>query len=310
MNLIGRAMHVLQRRNNKKRRIAAIGMFDGVHLGHRFLIDFLRREGEMRSLAPAVVTFREHPLTVVRPEIAPQMLTTVSQRTELLKECGVEDCILLNFSETLRRTSATRFMKRLHDDFGVDCLVVGFNNSFGHDRVSDLELLQQKGREAGIEVMKAPEYSEKGISSSAVRNSLVRGDLSSANRMLGRNYGLEGVVIDGDHLGRKLGFPTANIKPAAENLQLPAPGVYAVRVKMPDGTVADGMANIGTRPTVNGSDIRIEVNIFDYLGYLYGKRLSVEFVEFIRREQKFPSLDKLKKALLADEKEARRILSK
>lgn len=299
-------------KGNDKRRIASIGMYDGVHRGHRRIIDFLKEEGEKRGLAPTVVTFRQHPLSIVRPEDAPLQLGTVAQKMQWLAEAGIDDCILLDFSEQMRRLTARQFLKRLKTQYDVDALVVGFNNRMGHDRVGSIEKLREIGAELEMEILAAPALHSGPlpISSSSVRRLLCNGNLKSANNMLGRPYAIEGTVVSGKRLGRTLGYPTANIAPTLDNVQLPTPGVYAVGVTLSDGTRRYGMANVGYRPTVDGDTsptLSIEVNIFDFLGYLYDQTLVVEFVERIRSERRFATLEKLKSALAADERKAREI---
>lgn len=312
---VDKVLSIFRQKESSNRRIAAIGMFDGVHRGHRFLIDFLKVEGSKRGLDATAVTFEQHPLTLVRPESVPAMLGSLRQKMEWLREAGVDECVLLPFSDKIRRLSAREFLHTLKSTYKVDALVVGFNNHMGSDRVGDIEALRSIGEAIGMEILPAPEFSDPDvgrISSSVIRHMLVTGDLKGANRALGHPHTLEGVVVEGHRLGRRLGYPTANIHPSDPAVQLPAPGVYAARVKMADGTVHNGMVNIGHRPTVDGNDatLSIEVNIFDFLGYLYGETLEVEFVEFMRSEKRFASIDKLKQAIAADERTARRILAK
>lgn len=302
-------------RGERTRRIASIGMYDGVHRGHRCVIDFLKQEGEKRGLAPTVVTFSRHPLTVVRPEEAPRQLTTLGQKMQLLSGAGIDDCVVLDFDEKLRHLTARQFLKRLKNQYDVDALVVGFNNRMGHDRVGSLEQLREIGTELGMEILAAPRLHSGPlpVSSSSVRHLLGNGKLKSANNMLGRPYAIEGTVVGGKRLGRTLGYPTANLVPTLAEAQLPFAGVYAVMVTLPDGTRRGGMANIGYRPTVEGVNgdgaLTIEVNIFDYLGYLYDETIVVEFIERLRNERRFATIDKLKAALAADEKKAREILA-
>lgn len=311
MNLSS-VMHIFKRGNHRHRRIAAIGMFDGVHRGHRFLIDFLKEEGAKRSLTPTVVTFAEHPLATVRPSECPKLITTVDQKTALLQEAGVADCVLLPFSDRLRRLTARKFLQRLKESYDVDALVIGFNHSFGHDRVKGIDAYRAIGQEVGIEVIAAPEYDcqEGRISSSVVRRLLDEGRLADANTALGHNFTLRGTVVEGNRIGRTLGFPTANIQPESARQQLPARGVYAAYVTDDEGIRHKAMVNVGTRPTVEseGETIHIEAHIFDYLSYLYGRSIDVEFVAWIRPERRFASLDKLKAQLADDEHTARQLL--
>ena len=309
---IGRVMQIFRRGNKKHRRIAAIGMFDGVHRGHRFLIDFLKEEGAKRSLTPTVVTFATHPLATVRPDDCPRLLTTVDQKMALLQEAGIDDCVLLEFNDSLRRQSARHFLKRLKNSYAVDALVIGFNHSFGHDHVKGIDAYRAIGGDVGIEIIAAPEYTGEyaPVSSSIIRKYIDEGNLDQATRALGHWFAVSGTVVEGNRIGRTLGYPTANLQPDSGMQQLPARGVYAAIVTTDEGERLGAMVNIGTRPTVDDGDsqIHIEVHIFDYLSYLYGRRIEVEFVSFMRAEKRYSSLDKLKSQLSADERHARQLL--
>ncbi len=178
---------ILTRGNTKRRRIAAVGMYDGVHRGHRFLLDYLKLEAGQRGLTPTAVTFRDHPLTVVRPEDAPALLTDPDRKMDLLSEAGAEDIIILDFNEKMRRMSARRFLSMLHKRWGIDALIVGFNNRFGRDRLDGIDQYRAIGGEIGIDIIEAPEY--KGIaspiSSSIIRAALSRGEVKEAAEALG-----------------------------------------------------------------------------------------------------------------------------
>lgn len=313
MTYIRRTMKVIENPNTRRRRIAAVGMYDGVHLGHRFLVEYLRHEADRRELTPSVVTFRSHPLTVVRPLDAPRLLTSLDDRLRRLAAEGVADLILLAFDEDMRRSSARQFLSMLHKRYGVDALVVGFNNRFGHDRTEGYEQYKSIGAEIGMEVLRAPEYGDGSthISSSAIRAMLAEGDIRKANNALGRRYSLTGTVIKGNGLGRRIGYPTANICPVCENIMLPREGVYVALAVLPDGNRYPAVVNIGHRPTVDSREdapLTIETHVVDYNGFLYDDEITIEFVDSLRREQKFGSVDKLKAQLADDIKAALRIL--
>lgn len=307
-------MNIIRRSNKSRRRIAAVGMYDGVHLGHRFLIDFMRREGGIRGLTPSVVTFSSHPLKVVNELRAPKLLTTLNERLELLERENVTDCIVLDFNERLRRMSARDFLGKLRNSYGVDALVVGFNNRFGNNsQPENIDSYREIGREIGMEVLAAPEYRGKGapVSSSIIRGHLAEGNLDKANEALGRPFDLTGKVVSGSGIGRTMGFPTANINPDPEML-VPASGVYAAIAVTPDGTRRPSMVNIGYRPTVENEPgcLKIEAHIIDFTGYLYDEPLKLEFIKRLRDEKRFPSTDKLRSQLAADMRRARRALAK
>lgn len=308
-------MDIIKSSSTKARRIAAVGMYDGVHRGHQFLIDYLRLEAVHRGLRPAVVTFKEHPRMLVRPLEAPAMLTELDDRLRLLSDTGIDDCILLTFNDRMRRMPARKFLGMLHDRYGVDALVVGFNNRFGRDRTDGFDQYVAIGKELGMEVMGAPEFKGERarISSSIVRGHLYNGAVLKATQALGRPYRLRGMVVEGKRLGRQLGFPTANIKPSNERALVPRAGVYAVVVTTPDGVRHPAMLNIGYRPTVDPQDnaqLTIEVNILGYTGYLYGEELLIDFIDLVRQEKKFKSLDRLKDQLQKDARSVRRIIER
>lgn len=308
-------MKVINSKETKHRKIAAVGMYDGVHRGHQFLINYLKLEALHRGLHPAVVTFEEHPRTLVRPLEAPGMLTILPDRLRLLNSTGLDFCILLKFDDKMRRFAAKKFLGMLHDKYGVDALVVGFNNRFGRDRVEGLEQYRAIGREIGMDILSAPEYKgdKKHVSSSIVREYLFNGEVSKACDALGRPFRMRGRVVDGKRLGRTMGFPTANLKPHSDRQLIPRVGVYAVVITTPDGIKRPAMLNIGYRPTVDDSEdakLTIEVNILNYSGFLYGEDLTVDFIDFIRNEKKFSSMSKLKSQLESDAKKVRKVIEK
>lgn len=307
---------ILTKGNKKRRRIAAVGMYDGVHRGHRFLLDYLKLEASQRGLTPTAVTFRDHPLTIVRPDEAPLLLCSPDEKLRLLTEAGVEDIVILDFNDKMRHFSARRFLSMLHKRWAIDTLIVGFNNRFGHDRVDGIEQYRAIGDEIGIDIIEAPEY--KGIaspvSSSIIRSMLGRGDVKGAAEALGHPYILRGTVVDGRHLGRSLGFPTANLSPEPANSIVPAPGVYVAEAVIPSGEILPAVVNIGHRPTVEDdpeqAPLSIEAHIIDWSGYLYGEHLELNFIGRLRDEKKFDSLDRLRQALRTDCRHALDLLKK
>lgn len=276
-------------------RAAVTGTFDGVHRGHRFLLDTLRREAAARGLEPLAVTFSAHPLALIAPERAPQSLSTLDERISRL---GLP-AVVLDFDAALRQMTAAEFLTMLHERFSVALFLLGFNNTIGSDRLGAPDLA---GKTIGsVEILAASEHPTLPVSSSAIREALTAGNLTSANRMLGRPYSLTGKVVSGRRLGRTIGVPTANIEPPA-GMVIPATGVYAGRIGQHIGVV-----NIGYRPTVDprlDAPLSIEVHILDFEGDLYGRTLTVEFLERLRGEQKFGSLEELKAAIANDIKQA------
>lgn len=277
-------------------------MFDGVHTGHRYLLEQLRREGERRGLEPMAVTFANHPLEVVCPERAPLLLTSPEEKTALIRAGGIERVVCLPFDEELRGTSAGDFLRLLRERYGVAAMLMGFNNRFGHDAPRDFGAYSALGAAQGVEIVPASEYRPEGTavapSSTAIRTALAEGRPEDAAAMLGRPYALTGRVVHGRQLGRRLGFPTANVEVAPWR-RLPQPGVYAARC---GGYPA--MVNIGRRPTVDAPEapVWVEAHIIGLPEgtNLYGREVTLEFTRRLRGERRFASVEELAAQLRAD----------
>lgn len=278
-----------------------IGFFDGVHLGHRYLVSELSDCAKKRGLATAVLTFRTHPRQVLHSDYIPSLLTTTDEKIVLLKETGVDYVVLTEFTQELSMLSAQEFMRLLHDKLNVRCLMIGYDHRFGHNRSEKFEDYVEFGKEIGIEVIQSSPLVIGGlnVSSSAVRKTISEGDVAKAARLLGREYSLTGTVVKGFQVGRTIGYPTANI--AYDDCRLlPKDGVYAARVTV-DSHVYDAMLYIGSRPTVNTGKISVEAYLFDFSDDIYNKEVNVNFVERIRESIKFDSIEELKKQLEKDE---------
>ncbi len=289
-------------------RVATIGFFDGVHRGHQFLIRQVIEEADRRGGIPTCITFSNHPRTVVGTGSAVQLLTTPKEKEELLLHFGIKEVRMLEFTKELASLSAYEFMKSLHEKIDVEVLVIGYDHRFGHDRVEDFNDYVRYGREIGIEVVKARVFKEDyiTISSSLIREELLQGRVSDVPRWLGYEYFVEGTVVGGFQIGRKIGYPTANIVTDSNKL-IPCDGVYAVRV-MVDGREYGGMLNIGCRPTFGGGRRSIEVNLFDFDSNIYSETVRVYFAGFLRHERKFASVDEFISQLSHDEENARALL--
>lgn len=289
-------------------RIASIGFFDGVHRGHRFLIEQLLKAAERRGMGSLLVTFDRHPRTVVSPDFVPSLLTTLDEKLQLLRETEVDDIVVLPFTPELSQQSAKEFMEQvLHERLDVRALLLGYDHRFGHGGGTWEDYLQW-GQETGIEVIRAEEMPGEHVSSSQCRRLLMAGDVVAAAGLLGRCYSMEGRVVHGYHVGHELGFPTANIEFDTEKL-LPAHGAYVVWALLPDGTRHAGMLNIGNRPTIdNGNGLSVEVNLLQYDGDLYGQRITVEFVGRLREERRFSSREELSRQLQKDKEMTERML--
>ncbi len=289
------------------KKAAVVGFFDGLHRGHRSLLDFARARAEARGLQPVAVTFRECPIEYLRPGSSPKLLASPAERLRALDEyLGQNSVIALDFNQELATLTAREFMQMLHDAYGVELLVVGFNNRFGSDRDKTFTDYQAIGREIGMEVERAPELTDmKGVSSSAIRKAISEGRVDDAAVMLGRRYAITGDVQHGRQVGRTIGFPTANLRPADPRLLVPAPGVYSGTVYDAAGMRYPAMVNIGVCPTVSSEGTQtIEAHLIGFDGDLYGKTLTLEFIGRMRGERRFDSLDELKTQLEADRAEA------
>lgn len=282
-----------------------IGFFDGVHLGHRYLVSELSEFAKKRGFASAVLTFRTHPRQVLHSDYIPSLLTTADEKIALLKETGVDYVVMTEFTQELSMLTAQNFMRLLHDKLNVFCLMIGYDHRFGHNRSEKFEDYVRFGNEIGIEVVQSSPLVVDGInvSSSVVRNTISEGDVAKAAKLLGREYTLTGNVVKGFQVGRTIGFPTANI--AYDDCRmLPKDGVYAVRVTVESRTYP-AMLYIGSRPTVNTGKISVEAYLFDFSDDIYGKEVKVNFVERIRESIKFDSVEELKKQLEKDEFKAK-----
>lgn len=296
-------------------KIATVGMFDGVHRGHRALLERLHSEARQRGASTAVFTFDRHPLALIAPERVPATLMSLSDKIKALKESGADQIEVLHFDNDLRSLTARQFLKMLHDDYGVTALLMGFNHRFGSDRLDDLSEYERIGGELGIDIIRADELrdeslTERTICSSSIREAIAEGDVAAAAHMLGRPFAIQGKVIHGRQLGRTIGFPTANIEPSDGGLMTPLKGVYAVNVSLPDGERRRGMVNIGVRPTVDCSarpEISVEVYIADWEGDLYGKEIRLEFIKRLRDERRFPDIDSLRRQLTFDLEETKKL---
>ena len=284
--------------------VATIGFFDGVHRGHRFLINNVVKEAASRGLLSTVVTFDRHPRQVLGSDFQPRLLSTNEEKMLLLSKTGVERCVMLPFSEQMAQMTACDFMKKiLHDRLGVQVLIIGYDNRFGHNRSEGFDDYVHYGREMGIEVMSAQSFLLHGInvSSSVIRSFLQEGEIEMAENCLGYPYFFTGKVVKGFRVGHELGFPTANIEQDNMLKMIPSPGVYAVKVRI-EGTVElkHAMMNIGTRPTFNGTQQTLEVHILNFNDDIYGKMISVAFVHKLRNERQFPSKEALSEQLVKD----------
>jgi riboflavin kinase/FMN adenylyltransferase len=280
--------------------VATIGMFDGVHRGHQFVLQRVAEEARQRGLQSMAITF---------DKTGPQTLTPLDQKRLLLTKTGIDRIEVLTFNEALKQMTAREFMEHeLRDRLGVKVLLTGYDNRFGHNRTEGFEDYVRYGQELGIEVLQLPQEGE--ISSSIIRQLIADGDIHKANELLGNPYTILGRVEHGEHIGTKLGYPTANLVLVDKCQLIPSAGVYAVKIRLENSVEwKHGMMNIGMRPTFDGQHQTLEVNVFRLKENLYGQQLQVAFIERLRGEQRFDSIEALKSQLRQDAIEAERILA-
>jgi riboflavin kinase/FMN adenylyltransferase len=298
----------LARFSSKQDMLLTIGVFDGVHLGHRYLISQLKELARKQGLASGVVTFRQHPQEVLSPQTKLPFLTEIAQRTKLLKDEGVEVIIPLSFTHELAQLSPRQFLGLLEKHLRMRGLVIGPDFALGQNREGNTTALRQLGQEMGFSVTVVPPLIRNGevVSSTAIRKALAEGDMKRVQNLVGRPFRLHGRVTTGARRGTELGFPTANLDTSPQQA-LPAEGVYVSQAHI-DGQAYPAMTNIGQRPTFGGGERLVEVYLLDYHGDLYGQELAVDIIERLRDEKKFDTPEELKKQIAEDVKQGKAIL--
>ena len=295
----------LQRNNST---VISIGTFDGVHGAHRQVLDKVLELSKANNARSFIVTFHPHPQEVLKnktPDI--KLLTTTDEKIKLFEKIGIENVLIINFTEEFSKTNARDFYKNIiYSKVGVSHLVVGFDHVFGRNREGDFGTLQGLGKEFGFEVHRVEEIDIEDIkvSSTKIRHFLAEGNIEMANKLLGHEYGFEGIVVAGDNRGRTLGYPTVNIEAVSANKLIPADGVYCVRVEL-EGEEFYGMMNIGFSPTLTeGAKKVMEFNIFEFDRDIYGGKIYINFLTRLRSEIKFNSKDELVNQLHKDKEQS------
>ncbi|MDR0348272.1 MAG: riboflavin biosynthesis protein RibF [Tannerella sp.] len=293
----------------EQKLIATVGFFDGVHLGHRFLIDTMCCLGKERGLASVVFTFPVHPRIVLQADYQPKLLNSFEEKMERLATTNADYCIVLDFTLELAAYPASDFLAFLANEWNVQILQVGYDHRFGHNRAEGFDQYVKYGSGLGIEVIHASSFkTERGaVSSSKIRQLLAESKVDEAAELLTYPYRLKGHIISGRQVGRKLGFPTANIQVDEPFKVWPGTGVYAVWVYL-CGNRYKGMLSIGSRPTFDDEQQAIEVHLLNFSGTVYQEVIEVEFVHFIREVQKFATIDALKAQLKNDRERVDKIL--
>lgn len=287
--------------------VVTVGTFDGVHRGHRAVLEEIRRRARSRGLRSVLVTFDRHPLTVVRPEDAPALLTTPDEKEEILAQSGLDYVAFLPFTRTLSRYLPEEFVRDvLVDRFRVRELVIGYDHGFGRSRSGNIDTLRALSEELGFDVDVVPEVTGNGddVSSTRIRRALEEGRIEEATRGLGRPYSLRGPVVHGQGRGRELGFPTANLKPPGGGKLIPREGIYAVRASL-RSEILDGLLHLGPRPTFAGSSPSMELYLLEFDREIYGETVRVEFLSRLRDVLPFGSAAELVRQMREDRERAR-----
>jgi riboflavin kinase/FMN adenylyltransferase len=281
-------------------KVATIGFFDGVHLGNNYLLEQLKSEAQQRGMQSVVVTFGNLPRLFFDSNCGLKQLTLSDEKVTLLKQKGVDEVVMLQFDEHLSKLTSREFMQLLVEKYGVKLLLMGYDHRFGSDRNTSFDEYIEYGSQLGLEIKRCDGFSESEVmvSSSKVRRALELWDIPLANKLLGYKYFIKGRVVDGKKIGRQIGFPTANLEVDPLKL-IPSDGVYVVDVEV-EGVEYRGVLNIGTRPTVSGDQRTVEVHIIGFTGDLYGKEIELNFLQFLRHEMKFSSLDELRTQIQKD----------
>ncbi len=290
--------------------VATVGTFDGVHRGHWAVLEEIRRRARDSGRRSVLVTFDPHPLRIVKPEMAPKLLTSPIEKKEILAESGLDYAVFLHFTPALAEFSPRRFVEEvLIGRLGVEELVIGYDHGFGRGRSGDADTLRGIGREMGfaVDVVESVAFGAAPISSSRIRKLIGEGKMVEAADGLGRSYSVRGRVVLGEGRGRALGFPTANLHVSHVDKQLPPEGIYAVRGVLRRGTFP-GALHLGPRPTFQGSPPSFELHLMDFTGDLYGEEVRVDFIEKLREIRSYPTVDGLIRQMHADVENARRIL--
>lgn len=292
--------------------VITIGTFDGVHLGHRHILRQLEQAAAACKGEKVIITFDPHPREVLNPENKTvRLLTTLDEKIKLLALQGIDHLVVVPFTKAFSQLSATGYLEEfLIKRFNPHTIIIGYDHRFGHNREGGLALLEAEQHKFGFQLLEIPQQvvHDLTVSSTKIRNSLLEGNVLLANELLGYPYFINGVVVHGDKMGRKLGFPTANISLYDERKLIPAQGVYAVKVSLASGQW-NGALNIGTRPTFNGRELRIEVYIIDFNEEIYDQPITVQFIDYIRADQKFDHIDDLVAQMHQDTARAKEILT-
>lgn len=284
--------------------VVTIGTFDGVHKGHQTILQQLKNKSREKQLPGVVITFDPHPRELLHPEQPIQLLNTLEEKIQLFERHGIEHLVIVPFTRAFSLLSAEDYVEKfLVHYFHPAVIIIGYDHHFGHDRKGDIHLLENLQHQYGYTLEEIPPQvvEQVTISSTRIREYLARGEIELANALLGYPYSLSGVVVRGDQIGRKLGYPTANLQIGDSRKLIPAEGVYAATAQIDDDQLCrKGMLNIGYRPTFKGKELRIEMHIFDFSGDIYGHRIRIYLHAYIRPDQYFESAEALRRQMDRD----------
>jgi len=307
-----KVFHSIQDFQSSEKTIVTLGTFDGMHIGHRAILNKLKFQKNNSGNKTLVLTFFPHPRMVLKTDSKILLLNTIEERIQLFKEFGIDYLVVQEFTQEFANLSAEEFVKNiLVDTFNIEKIVIGYDHHFGKNRSANIHDLIEFGNKYhfDVEQISAEELDRVSVSSTKIRKALAEGNVALAKNYLSYPYMISGTVIKGKQLGRTIGYPTANIQIKEEYKLIPAIGVYVVKVLIANQTYY-GMLNIGTNPTVEGKSLSIEVNIFDFDQDIYGQEITVCFLERIRDEKKFGSVEMLKEALKEDAQFSKIFLNK
>ena len=295
-----------------RKAVLTIGTFDGVHKGHRAILQEVVNHAKSVKGESVLLTFEPHPRKLLFPDQPLGIITPLHQKLQLITDAGIQHVVVVPFTREFANLSAQEYIENfMVGVFHPHSIIIGYDHRFGHDRKGDIQLLEKMEQDYGYELIEIPEQliDDAAVSSTKIRNAITEGKMEEATHMLGRNYSFSGRVMHGNKLGRTLGYPTANLKPEEKEQIIPALGIYAIQATY-KGSQYNGMMSIGYNPTVTDKkELRIEANLFDFDKEIYGEIIEVIFFKKLRDEQKFDSLDALKEQLHKDKEESMRLLN-
>ncbi|MBR5469819.1 MAG: bifunctional riboflavin kinase/FAD synthetase [Paludibacteraceae bacterium] len=282
--------------------VATIGFFDGVHIGHRFLLSELKTMAQKTGFESLVISFNNSPQKTLHPEKNIKYLSTPSEKTQLFADLGISNCLMLDFNTKIAQQNAETFLMWLKEMYGVKILLIGHDHRFGKDKISTFETYQKLGEKLNIEITQCSKFEDNGrqVSSSIIRLLISNGDIKLANQLLDYTYSITGKVIHGNKIGRTIGFPTANLKIDSEKL-IPKNGVYIIETCINNQSYK-GLLNIGTRPTIDGNNQTIETHLIDFNKDIYDEKITLHIKKRLRDEIKFSSITELQQQIEIDRK--------